>query len=560
MDGQSPAATECVLALARSCEIHLAAPGDRRGFSDRNVTRVLSQPERPDALRNWVQDLFRREGYQLVIPSTEISLHAMKSEDLPPALRASMAIPEEESIDIALNKLRTAEVAARLGIPVPAGSLVTSLEDLAREPKYPVVIKPLHSKLSVRGEMWSFNAHICPDRGSTLAACAALLPHTPAIEQEYFRGRGIGIEVLFERGQLRWWFAHERIHVLPVTGGASTYRRSIEPPEALLRAAETLLSQLRWHGVAMVEFKVAPDGDFRLLEINPRLWGSLPLAVAAGVDFPSGLLRLARGRPLGKQPRYRRGLYMRHLARDLVWYAQSWKERRNPLRIRSLQAADWCGFLRILIGSERWDFFRWRNPRVWWACMRSSLASFYRSQRSTAVRKATNENWAKLQPEWREGKIRRVLVLCYGNVCRSPVAARLLSAAGLEVKSAGFLPAGGRAPPEDWVQVVSRTLAIDLHEHRPSVVDRELIEWADLILLMDAANWHALAKAFPAAVNKAVLLGAAGCNGTNTPEIRDPYRLEDHTMQTIASTLESCVKALLDQRKARAEAPVPELG
>src|SRR6185312_9651469 len=75
---------------------------------------------------------------------------------------------------------------------------------------------------------------------------------------------------------------HERIHALPVTGGASTYRRSIEPPEALLRATDTLLSHLRWHGVAMVEFKVAPDGDFRLMEINPRLWGSLPLAVAAG--------------------------------------------------------------------------------------------------------------------------------------------------------------------------------------------------------------------------------------------------------------------------------------
>ncbi|MGH8213158.1 MAG: ATP-grasp domain-containing protein [Rhodanobacteraceae bacterium] len=558
LDGRSPAATECVLALAKSCEVHLAVPGGRC-FSDRNVTRILSQPDTPDALREWAQDLFDRERYRLVVPSTEISLHAMKSGKLSPALRASMAIPEEESIDVALNKLRTVAVAAQLGIPVPAGSLVTSLEDLAPEPQYPVVIKPLHSKLWVRGEMWSFSAHICPDRESVLAACAALFPHTPAIEQEYFHGRGIGVEVLFERGELRWWFAHERIHVLPVTGGASTYRRSIEPPEALLKATEALLSHLRWHGVAMVEFKVAPDGDFRLMEINPRLWGSLPLAVAAGVDFPSGLLRLACNQALGAQPRYRRGLYMRHLARDLVWYAQSWKERGNPLLIKPLRAADWWGFLRVPIGSERWDFFRWRNPRVWWACMRCSLASFYRSQRSTAVRNATNGNWSKLQPEWREGRIRRVLVLCYGNVCRSPVAARLLSTPGLEVKSAGFLPAAGRRPPEDWIQVVSRTLAIDLHDHRPSTVDGEVIEWADLILLMDAANWHALTKAFPDAVDKAVLLGAAASgNGSHTLEVRDPYRLEDRAMQTIASTLESCVKALLDQRTSRAEVPVAE--
>src|SRR6185437_7370467 len=126
------------------------------------------------------------------------------SGNLPPALRASMAIPEEESIDIALNKLRTAEAAARLGIAVPKGSLLTSIADLAPEPRYPVVIKPLLSKLWVKGEMWSFSAHICPNRESVLTACDALLPHTPAIEQEYFRGRGIGIEVLFERGELRW--------------------------------------------------------------------------------------------------------------------------------------------------------------------------------------------------------------------------------------------------------------------------------------------------------------------------------------------------------------------
>lgn len=560
LDGRSPAATECVLALATSCEAHLAAPGGRCGYSDRNVERLLSQPEPPDQLRDWLQDLFRSERYQLVIPSTEISLQALKSGNLPPALRASMAIPEEESIDIALNKLRTAEAAARLGIAVPKGSLLTSIADLAPEPRYPVVIKPLLSKLWVKGEMWSFSAHICPNRESVLTACDALLPHTPAIEQEYFRGRGIGIEVLFERGELRWWFAHERIHALPVTGGASTYRRSIEPPEALLRATDTLLSHLRWHGVAMVEFKVAPDGDFRLMEINPRLWGSLPLAVAAGVDFPSGLLRLAQGEAPGPQPHYRRGLYMRHLARDLVWYGQSWKQRRNPLRIKPLQAADCWGFLRILIGTERWDFFRWRNPRVWWACTRSSFASFYRNQRSAVVRKATTENWSKLQPQWREGKIRRVLVLCYGNVCRSPVAERLLSTARLEVKSAGFLPAAGRRSPEDWVQVVSRTLAIDLSEHRPSTVTSDLVEWADLILLMDAANWHALAKAFPDAAGKAVLLGvAARGDGSQTPEVRDPYQLEDRVMQTIASTLESCVRALLDQRTAHADVPLPEL-
>ncbi|HJU07859.1 MAG TPA: ATP-grasp domain-containing protein [Rhodanobacteraceae bacterium] len=551
LDGQSAAATECLLALTPGCEIHLSTPGGRCGFSLQGLTRVLTQPEPPAALRTWTEDLFRREDYQLVIPTTEVSLHALKARDLSPELRVRMAIPEEDAIDLALNKLRTLELAAELGIPIPASSLMTSLNDLPQSIRYPVVIKPLYSKLPVQGRMRSFGAHICADRRSALDACAKMLPHAPVIRQEYFRGRGAGVEVLFEHGKLRWWFAHERVHALPVTGGASTYRRSIEAPEPLLRAANALLSRLRWHGVAMVEFKVSPEGEYRLMEINPRLWGSLPLAVAAGVDFPAGLLRLARGEPPGEQPRYRRGLYMRHLALDLVWYAQSWKERDNPLRIKPLQAADWWGLLRIFIGSERWDFFRWRAPGVWWTCMRSSLGSLYRDQRSGTVRKATDENWSKLQEGWRADRIRRVLVLCYGNVCRSPVAARLLSDAGLEVKSAGFLPSAERVPPEDWVRVVENTLALDLRDHRPSTVTKDMIQWADMILLMDTANWQALSRTFPAAMNKAVLLGATTRGAAvDTPEIRDPYQLEDHLMQAIALTIKCHVQELLDQRGA----------
>src|SRR5262249_3738164 len=148
-------------------------------------------------------------------------------------------------------------------------------------------------------------AAIIRDERDRRAALAALLAHGPVQQQRHVGGRGVGVEMLFDRGREVWHFAHERIHEKPLTGGGSTDRRSVPPPPDLLAAARALLHALDWHGVAMVEFKVAPDGAFHLMEVNPRLWGSLALAIDCGVNFPLGLWRIAAGASQVPQPAYR---------------------------------------------------------------------------------------------------------------------------------------------------------------------------------------------------------------------------------------------------------------
>src|SRR5262249_10470047 len=93
---------------------------------------------------------------------------------------------------------------------------------------------------------------------------------------------------------------------------------SIKPPAALLRDAEKLMAALNWHGVAMVEFKMDSDGQYWLMEINPRLWGSLALSIDAGVNFPLGLLELARAEQPAPQPDYKL-VYTRDLSTDFEW-------------------------------------------------------------------------------------------------------------------------------------------------------------------------------------------------------------------------------------------------
>lgn len=548
LDGHSRAAAESLLSLPKSCELHVAATEpDALALISRRIARRLNQPAIVDALREWLAVLDGSEHYDLILCSTEASLLALKSGAVDPALRAKAVLPSEAALDITLDKQRTANFANSLGIKTPRGTLVTRFED-APEPSYPMVVKPLRSKIALADGTRSLQPRVCRDAQERRAAGEAMLPFTPVVEQEYFRGRGVGIEMLFEHGKPRWCFAHERIHELPVTGGASSYRRAIEPPPELLTAATKLLVHLHWHGVAMVEFKLADNGDYRLLEINPRLWGSLPLATAAGVNFPLGLLQIALGEPLEPQPRYRRGMRARNLGADAHWFVQAWKQRRNPLLLAPLRIRDFLALLRPLIGGERWDLFRWREPQLWWKLFHDALPH---AQRMQAARDA-RANWRKLRARWRERHIRRVLVLCYGNICRSPVVAALLQSCAndVEIVSAGFHSQAERRVPDGWANVVAQTIGLRLDEHRSRVVDAGLIEWADLIIVMDAANWRMLARTHRHALPKAVLLGVAG-RGARA-EIADPYTLDETGMRPIAAMLRRCVDNLARQRSANA--------
>jgi predicted ATP-grasp superfamily ATP-dependent carboligase len=89
-------------------------------------------------------------------------------------------------------------------------------------------------------------------------------------------------------------YAHQRIREYPPEGGASACAVS-RRDEELRRYADDLLSALDWHGVAMVEFKDTADGVPKVVEINPKFWGSLDLAIESGLNFPRALLELSAG-------------------------------------------------------------------------------------------------------------------------------------------------------------------------------------------------------------------------------------------------------------------------
>lgn len=138
--------------------------------------------------------------------------------------------------------------------------------------------------------------------------------------------------------------------------------------------------------------------------------------------------------------------------------------------------------------------------------------------------------------------IRRVLVMCYGNIYRSPFVAEALRAAlpgQLEVRSAGFHAKTGRPSPEAHVRM-SQSLGVDLAAHRSSLVSGEDLAWADLVVFMDRHNWARL-RDLGAPADKLLWLGGLEPGDV---EIPDPYGLDPEAARAVVDRLAACTAAL----------------
>lgn len=143
----------------------------------------------------------------------------------------------------------------------------------------------------------------------------------------------------------------------------------------------------------------------------------------------------------------------------------------------------------------------------------------------------------------------RILVLCAGNIFRSPMAERYLRArleeAGYDdarVDSAGFSPREGRPSPENAVGVADE-FDVDLSAHRSERVTAESLADHDLVLLMDAYNYRLLKRQFGDAVGKAYFLGAFGDD--DGFEIPDPNQQDEETFRTVYGTLADAADQLV---------------
>jgi predicted ATP-grasp superfamily ATP-dependent carboligase len=230
--------------------------------------------------------------------------------------------PGLSAYEAVTDKSRLFKTARNAGVPVPRTLYfdnADSVDWVNNEMDFPAVIKPFRSRIFKNGGIEITSVKYARSReelGRTIEKYSWLRNH-PFMLQQYIEGHGQGVFILCDRGKLIAGFAHKRLREKPPSGGVSVLSKSVEVQQPMLDMAMKLLAPLQWHGVAMVEFKVSADGTPYLMEINGRFWGSLQLAIDAGVDFPFLLYRIACGQDVEPQTGFRTGRLCRWLLGDL---------------------------------------------------------------------------------------------------------------------------------------------------------------------------------------------------------------------------------------------------
>lgn len=493
-------------------------------LGSRYIRRVQPLPPyRADDSR-WLAglvELLEREQYDLVIPVHDSSILPLQCHRSDIERAGRVYLLPDDVFRICFSKRETHELAGRLGIAVPRQALVhTPVEAaaLAGAWGWPLVLKPLASvsldnpgarhyvrKLRAAAELEGQWAELDAARG--------------VLVEENFLGKGVGVEVLCREGAALAAFQHERVHE-PLLGGGSSYRKSVPLEAGLLEATERLMRALRYTGVAMVEFKRnAGTGRWVLLEINARFWGSLPLSLAAGMDFPRYLYEMMCLGRTEFPSRYRCGLYARNWLIDLFWLRANLKaDRTDPALMTVPPRAIARELLHVVALRERSDTFVLDDPGPALA----ELGQFARQWLEARLRGVPAVR-RRMQRAALDGiaRARRVLFVCKGNVCRSPFAERWLARSGrFEIGSAGFYPLAGRQPPDTAVEAAGR-LGVDLRAHRSQVLEREMAAEADVILIFDREQREGFSARFPEYLDKVHWLGALDAGGAL--EIPDPY-------------------------------------
>lgn len=149
----------------------------------------------------------------------------------------------------------------------------------------------------------------------------------------------------------------------------------------------------------------------------------------------------------------------------------------------------------------------------------------------------------------------RILFVCTGNTCRSPLAEvlarREVQARGwrhVEIRSGG-VRAGPGLPASEGSSRVAAEHGLDLSAHSSTPVDGELLDWADLVLAMSAGHLAALQAS--GAGDRATLLGAMAAgdeeSGSGGVEVPDPFGQEDDVYRDTYRVLEEMIVRVLDR-------------
>ena len=368
----------------------VASSTDAPAFSSRwcRHSFVVQAPQGSDAYLESLRRVLGETRARVIIPCGDATVDLLRRHR--EHIGARIALANESSLAVAVNKEKTLEVAKTFGIASPRCVVVSRESDVLsalHEVALPLVVKPTESWLPGKPGIRVVSRVATTYDEAAKAVADLQRVGGVALFQQLLSGRREAVSLLFAQNEIKARFTQWAKRTSPPLGGESVLRQSIETPSDIGSQAEQLISAIGLEGYSEIEFRRDVAGTPYLMEINPRLSASVEIAVRSGVDFPHLIYLWAAGEPVPTIASYRTGGWMRHLRGDLMTTIAACRLRGRPEVTPAMKAV--LGFTASFFTPMAYDYLDWTDlgPAV------SATSGFLHEAAQSAARLAASLLW-----------------------------------------------------------------------------------------------------------------------------------------------------------------------
>ncbi|NRD77986.1 ATP-grasp domain-containing protein [Bacillus sp. BRMEA1] len=284
------------------------------GFSKHCYKRVKYPDPKltPEQFLSWLKQQLKQENVPVLLPMDDAVVDIVMEhwEDIKNLCKC--LLPSRQAYDTAADKFETIELARKQSVKCPETYLPNDKQDvvkMAETAVFPLVVKPRKSSGS-RG------IRKVENKESLLEIYEEIRKEypNPMIQECIPFGDRYDVCLLYDQQhEVKASFVQKEIRHFPIKMGPSTVQESVSNEE-LIELSIHLLKPLNWTGIVEVEYMIEPRTNQPvLMEINPRFWNSLDLAIQSGIDFPYLLYQLCLGQSVPVQKEYPAGRRSRWL-------------------------------------------------------------------------------------------------------------------------------------------------------------------------------------------------------------------------------------------------------
>lgn len=309
------------------------------GYSSRYPHKKILRKidwENKDTVFKDILNHIKEVSYDLIIPMNDESAIILSKHKKEFEKYTKVAVNDWYIFHTAMDKFQTMRVCMDHLLPCPLSVMDFNEFDKRKDEfRFPIVVKP-------RTGCGAVGFHISKDYEDLKSYYSfAEKKYGPCLIQEYIPQSDLQYkaELYIDRGgNLKSAVVFAKVRWYPINGGSSTLNVTVDRPDIVENCCR-LLKVMDWRGYADVDLIQDPrDNIAKIIEINPRITGSVKICFKAGVNFSQQIVEDSLFDEVAPMMNYKKGIYLRYFQKDVLWFIKS------PSRFRAKPS--WFSFKR----------------------------------------------------------------------------------------------------------------------------------------------------------------------------------------------------------------------